>query len=363
MRPVYESSFKCVVLLCLFLVMTACAKSPDRPAGPPNSTAVSQAPQPAPVSSPPESAPARFDLGGPCLLSDRLSPATITGNQKEELRSDSQWEPLIEAAKQDVRGGCSVPYRWQTLFTALVNGHRYADAVKVLDEMKSRGFPLPHSLLSEADAAFRTSDEFTQSAIGIEYRKREDEVQRSIKLAEEQLAAMNPNELPANPYISKGACPFECCTYREWKTKSAVQLRESIGSEKIIAEIPAGTSIRALTGEVHVEPEPYAVLADNGMLKAGDVIFFLDYRGEGYTNYWYQGRLSPDIGADDGLASQTTENCQANAAKDGTDPCWLTRLRPQKKFLNEWWVQLRTKDGKVGWTLNIGQFENMDSCG
>ena len=142
-----------------------------------------------------------------------------------------------------------------------------------------------------------------------------------------------------------------------------VQLRESIDSEKIIAEIPAGTGVQALTGEVRVEPQPYAVLEDHGVLKAGDVIFFLDNRGEGYVNYWYGGALNPELGIDAVLIAYTTENCGANGAGNGKDPCWLRKLRPDRTFLKEWWVKISVSNGKVGWVLNTGQFENTDACG
>jgi len=142
-----------------------------------------------------------------------------------------------------------------------------------------------------------------------------------------------------------------------------VKLRETIDSGKIIGEIPPGSPVQALTGEVRVEPEPYAVLQDNGILKAGDVIFFLDYRGEGHINYHYGGKLNPELGIDPALVAYTTENCNANAARGGKDPCWLKKLRPDKTFLKEWWVKIRMANGKVGWALNTGQFENVDACG
>src|SRR5262249_5986899 len=110
-------------------------------------------------------------------------------------------------------------------------------------------------------------------------------------------------------------------------------------------------------------PEPYAVLADQGVLKAGDVIFFLDNRGEGFINYWYEGKLNPELDLDEGLLYYTTENCNANLSSSGKDPCWLRKLRPAKTFSNAWWVKIRLSNGKVGWTLNTGQFDNMDSCG
>ncbi|HYR89834.1 MAG TPA: hypothetical protein VE422_37520 [Terriglobia bacterium] len=100
--------------------------------------------------------------------------------------------------------------------------------------------------------------------------------------------------------------------------------------------------------------------ADNGLLKAGDVIFFLDYLGEGQVNYWYDGSFNPELELD-GLYTYAYENCQANNPIAGA--CSLRKLHPEKKFLNEWWVKIRTSAGKEGWVVNKGQFGNTDACG
>jgi len=307
--------------------------------------------------------PAPFDLGGPCGSPGVSRGLALTGRREEELRKNERWDELIDGAKQDVRSNCSIPFRWQKLFTVLVSGHRYEDAVKVAAETTRRGFPFPHAVLANADAAFLASDAFKLSEIGTAYAIRESEDRQNLRLAEERLSKMEPKYRPANPYRSIGACPFECCTYREWTTKSAVRLQDAIDSGTIIADIPARTRVQASTGEVRVEPRPYAVLANHGVLKAGEVIFFLDNLGEGHVNYWYEGKLNPDLGLDDGLFSYTTKGCNANAASRWGDPCWLHELQPDKTFLNEWWVSIRTSNGKVGWVLNTGQFENADACG
>ena len=172
---------------------------------------------------------------------------------------------------------------------------------------------------------------------------------------------MTDKDLPPNPYRHEGACPFECCTYRQWKTRSAVRLHESIDSPAIVAEVPAGVSVGGLTGEVRVEPQPYAVLEDNGALKAGDLIFFLDNVGEGCVNYWYHGKLNPDLGLNEGLLFYLYDGCQPNTARM-KGACSLRKLRPENTFMNDWWGKIRYQ-GKEGWVLNTGQFDNVDACG
>src|SRR5437773_1218518 len=144
--------------------------------------------------------------------------------------------------------------------------------------------------------AFLASVAFRGSTVGSEFSAREKEFDGALRRAEAKLLAMTGQERPPNPYRSQGACPFECCTYRQWKTKTVIQLRESIDSARVVAEVSAGSWIQAITGDVYVEPEPYAALESHGRLNAGDVIFFLDNRGEGFVNYWHDGKLNPDVG-------------------------------------------------------------------
>jgi hypothetical protein len=91
------------------------------------------------------------------------------------------------------------------------------------------------------------------------------------------------------------------------------------------------------------------------------VIFFLDNIGEGYVNYWYDGKLNPDLGLTEGLRLYTYEDCSSNAART-KGICSLKKLYPERTFKSEWWVKIRFQ-GKVGWVLNTGQFSNVDACG
>jgi len=300
-----------------------------------------------------------LDLGGPCSETPQTRLA-LTGKQEADLRKAKNWNALIEGAKQNVRDLCSNAYRWGNLFNAFVDAHRYTEATQVLNEMKTRGFPLPFATLSKADSGFLSGEEFRRSSLGLEFEARSREVAETMRRAESSLSSMDAKDLPPSLYTEKGACPFECCTYRKWKTTKPVQLLESIRSSKVVATIAAGVSVQALTGQVDVEPVPYVALEDLGVLKAGDVIFFLNNLGEGYVNYWYNGKLKPELGLDDGLLFYTYENCTQNS---GPGSCSLRKLHPEKEYRNEWWVHLRTANGKEGWVLNTGQFDNMDACG
>jgi len=300
------------------------------------------------------------DLGGPCsqgLLNDRLR---LSGKQEEDLRKAKNWDALVEGAKQNVRDACSIPYRWANLFRVLVDAGRNSEATQVLTEMKGRGFPLPFAVLSKADAHFLSDEDFRQSSVGLEFEARSKEIAETMRRGEASLSSMTKAELPPDLYRSEGACPFECCTYRTWKTTEPIELLESIRSTKVVAMIAAGVSVKALTGIVDVEPEPYVALENLGALKAGDVLFFLDNLGEGHVNYWYNGKLKPDLGLEQGLLFYSYENCNENA---GPGSCSIRKVHPEKEYRNEWWVHIRTTDGKEGWILNTGQFDNVDACG
>ena len=101
-------------------------------------------------------------------------------------------------------------------------------------------------------------------------------------------------------------------------------------------------------------------LEDLGELKEGGVIFLLDNLGEGHVNYWYNGKLKPELNLDEGLYFYEYENCVPGA---GPRTYSLRKLQPELKYRNDWWVRIHTVDGKGGWVLNEGQFDNMDACG
>lgn len=131
--------------------------------------------------------------------------------------------------------------------------------------------------------------------------------------------------LPPKIFIDPGACPFECCTYREWSVKADTQLFEKIQSKKKIGQAQKGTFVTALTGEVHTVP-----------LKMKEGFYLLTYEGEGFWKIWQNGKVK----------SEVKKN-------------WKSEQRPQ----STWWVQIKLPDGKIGWTQEVKNFGNMDSCG
>src|SRR5438477_1090405 len=147
---------------------------------------------------------------------------------------------------------------------------------------------------------------------------------------------------PPKIHIDRGACPFECCTYREWVAKKDKTLVNAPNGKKVVAHIHKGERVQAITGEVHSHPLRVVARHDHleAGVKVGDTIYILHYMGEGYWKVWHNGKLI-DI---------------ENFSDEG----------PYPKYT--WWVKLKTHAGAIGWTLNErsqsgNDFDNTDACG
>ena len=88
---------------------------------------------------------AHFDLGGPCSLAMNSGDPGIY-KEIAEARKSQSWDRLIELEKRGVRGGCTIEYRWRELANVFVEAGRQTDAIRVLEEMDTRGFDLSFGL-------------------------------------------------------------------------------------------------------------------------------------------------------------------------------------------------------------------------
>jgi len=142
---------------------------------------------------------------------------------------------------------------------------------------------------------------------------------------------------PPKVHIDKGACPFECCTYREWVARTDVTLLDVPNGKAVVGQIKKGEKVLALTGEVHSVPLPIVVHKDylEAGVKAGDTIYLLHYIGEGFWKVWHKGNV---VEIDD-----------------------LPVKGPKPK--TTWWVKLKTSSGTIGWSVDRSNFENQDACG
>ncbi len=156
---------------------------------------------------------------------------------------------------------------------------------------------------------------------------------------------------PPLPYYDKGACPFECCTYRGWTTNAPVEARaEPNAKSRLVFHLNKNTPVTGVTGVVITDrfgvirlTKP-AKIGDGYIpkrpivpLRTGDELYTLHYAGEGSVLFWHQGKTYEEI-LDDRA----------------------TRIVSQPRYV--WWVKIKTKAGNTGWTDQTKRFDNMDSC-
>ena len=146
---------------------------------------------------------------------------------------------------------------------------------------------------------------------------------------------------PPRLYISKGACPFECCTYRQWIANRTVALIDHPGG-KSIGQVRRLDKVLAITGEVQAHPLRFQIKEkglDNGVDSApvGSTVYLLHPVGEGFWLVWFQGRA-----------------IEMDPNYEGPRPDY------------QWWAKIKTKSGHSGWVrmdANDLSFDNVDSCG
>jgi hypothetical protein len=159
---------------------------------------------------------------------------------------------------------------------------------------------------------------------------------------------------PKMPYKAVGACPFECCVYRQWTAnkdtviykqmseRSAVAFkvkrREKVtGVTGVVITKKAGT-VKALK-DLTVKETSKDFFADNKIfIKSGEVMYVLNSIGEGFYYLWYKGKLFQE---------------QIDTEKD------LKILTMPK---DDWWVKIKNRKGQTGWTKLPENFDNKDSC-
>jgi len=184
-------------------------------------------------------------------------------------------------------------------------------------------------------------------------------------------AQQGPMPRPTAPYVT-AACPFECCTYGEWRFESATTLRaEPRADARTVAELAPGTRVLADSGHVRIDPIGL-VVADReyrdrdgvDVFPAGDSILVLDYLGEGFFHVWSRGALR-QLALDEVLS--TFGNPVASADRT---PHALREVRPPS---SAWWahvtplplVRKEAAPPRRGWVLMTAEVDvrGADACG
>lgn len=160
---------------------------------------------------------------------------------------------------------------------------------------------------------------------------------------------------PPTVFVDEGACPFECCTYREWKTeKTTTAYARPDRRSKQVGHFIAGTQVVALTGQVRTVAGRFIVKKPHEKFKRGDVICLYTYLGEGVFKIWFRGKISEENIGFSPYGGSMGKRCEVE------NLCWGEL---EKELRMTWWIKIRSADGWIGWT-NLGEnFSGADECG
>ncbi|MBN2225178.1 MAG: SH3 domain-containing protein [Deltaproteobacteria bacterium] len=149
---------------------------------------------------------------------------------------------------------------------------------------------------------------------------------------------------PSFPFEDWGACPMECCAYREWSVRKETVIRsDRYETAPAAFTVRPGEWVTGITGVVIVEVPGRAEVTTsmklgNRQAAPGDVVEFLTYQGEGFYKVWFKGQMLDGIEGYDSIVMKV-------------EPVWV------------WWAEIRNKKGQVGWTNEVRNFGNIYSCG
>lgn len=153
------------------------------------------------------------------------------------------------------------------------------------------------------------------------------------------------NSRPPIPFVDKGACPFECCTYREWTVDKATAVSSAMRDSSPIAfRLKKGERVRGVTGVVTTSQSGEVRVLKRtkiGRLMAvpGDTLYLLTYIGEGFHKVWFKGKITEEETYD------------------------RTKFRDIRQPKSVWWVKIKNSRGQTGWSREPDNFGNKDQCG
>ena len=171
-----------------------------------------------------------------------------------------------------------------------------------------------------------------------------------------ELEAFNPwlVKLPAKqprptlPYESHGACPFECCTYRQWTVERDTEIFDDYRAKTPVKfHVTRGQKVVAVTGVVVTTKFGVGVVrsvAGLGGFNMGDTLHVLHHLGEDHWKYWFDGYFSQ-------APITPRQRCPS---------CEIELVEAPQTI---WWVKIRAADGREGWTRQPEHFGNKDACG
>jgi len=159
---------------------------------------------------------------------------------------------------------------------------------------------------------------------------------------------------PKVPYKDAGACPFECCLYREWTVKKDTIIYKQMSEKSAVAfKVKRREKVTGVTGVVITNKagtvkvlKNYVATEDSKnidgkkfSIKSGEIFYVLTSLGEGFHRLWYKGKFFQD------------EIYNEKNMKILTQP------------KSVWWVKIKNRKGQIGWSKLPENFDNKDGCG
>jgi hypothetical protein len=186
-------------------------------------------------------------------------------------------------------------------------------------------------------------------------------------------------QMPALPFVDRGACPFEGCVYRDWKVKARVVTYATWDSRAPVREVFAiepGETVTAMTGVALVtsagraqirrritaptllsEQFPRQQPRELVSVLPGTLVYLLTSHGEGFYTAWVNGVL---------VDFDITNLEQPKTPGAGYSGCVRTQTCDGEVLeypRRTWWVQIRNAGGQIGWTNQTDAFDGMDAYG
>lgn len=142
------------------------------------------------------------------------------------------------------------------------------------------------------------------------------------------------------PFVVENACPFEGCTFGEWKVLKDTKILELPDRNSVVVgSLKANTSVNIVSGIEIIIPgravvidEPYA---HKELINPEKEVLILNYWGEGRSQVFHDGNyFSIKI-------ARSKDQCSNNP---NWRYCWVKVLRNP---ISQWWVKVHN----LGWVL------------
>lgn len=147
---------------------------------------------------------------------------------------------------------------------------------------------------------------------------------------------------PPQPFVADvigqcydGACPLDTWTV----ARETPLLRTTDANVEVIAVLEPGDTVVPLQTLVHVTASRLEPTEDHNRFLAGDSVYLLDSRGEGFHRFWHYG----DVFVLD--ATGIDFSARQDYCERGNE-CWATA---QEYPDSVWWSRVRRSDGVEGW--------------